>query len=138
MLRDSTRNDASSDDLSLDVAQTGAICYGNDKKRRLEVLLVGSRRNGRRGAPKGHIESREPSNLVASREAFEEAGILSVVAEVPFGTFSYQKDTSRNRYTVTVHPLEVSRVADKFPEKNIRRVRGAGLRSQSGMASSTA
>lgn len=123
MLQDSSRNDASYDDIGLDVAQAGAICFRRDKKGLIEVLLVGSRRNGRWGVPKGHIENREASSAAASREAFEEAGIMGVVAQMSFGTFSYQKDTSTNRYNVTVHLLKVSKVADRFPEKNMRKTR---------------
>ncbi|UWU25662.1 NUDIX hydrolase (plasmid) [Rhizobium sp. CB3060] len=118
MLRDSTRYDASSDDI----AQAGAICYWRDNEGRIEVLLVA----GRWGVPKGHIESPEPSGVAASTEAFEEAGIMGIVTETSFGTFNYQKDTSRNRYTVIVQLLNVSKVADKFPE-NIRKPRWFAL-----------
>jgi len=39
-----------------------------------EILFVGSRRNGRWGLPKGHIEAGETSWAAARREALEEAG----------------------------------------------------------------
>jgi 8-oxo-dGTP pyrophosphatase MutT (NUDIX family) len=129
MLHDSTRNEEFGNGLALEVAQAGAICYRRDKKGRIEVLLVGSRRNGRWGVPKGHVEAREPSSVAASREAFEEAGIMGAVDLEPFGTFAYQKDTSVNFYTVTIHLLKVSKVADKFPEKNNRKSQWFGLKS---------
>lgn len=121
MLHDDAQNEVSNDVVGLDVAQAGAICYRRDRKGCLEVLLVGSRRNGRWGVPKGHIESLEPSSTAALREAFEEAGIMGAVDDVPFGSFTYQKDTSTNRYSVAVHLLKVSKVANKFPEKGIRK-----------------
>ncbi|MGO4485990.1 NUDIX hydrolase [Rhizobium pisi] len=121
MLHEAAQNEFSNDVVSLDVAQSGAICYRRDRKGRLEVLLVSSRRNGRWGIPKGHIEGSEPSSAAALREAFEEAGILGVVGSTPFGNFTYRKDTSTNQYNVTVHLLKVSKVARRFPEKGIRK-----------------
>ncbi|MDC9836760.1 NUDIX hydrolase [Rhizobium binxianense] len=121
MLQDAAQNEVSNDVVSLDVAQAGAICYRRDRKGRFEVLLIGSRRNGRWGVPKGHIEGRELSSAAALREAFEEAGIIGVVDSTPFGSFTYQKGTSTNRYTVAVHLLKVSKVAGTFPEKGVRK-----------------
>nr|WP_245503990.1 NUDIX domain-containing protein [Rhizobium leguminosarum] len=57
------------------------------------------------------------------REAFEEAGVSGVVDKTVFGTFSYRKDTSPNQYHVAVHLLKVSMIADKFPEKGVRKTR---------------
>ncbi|TBC89218.1 NUDIX hydrolase (plasmid) [Rhizobium leguminosarum] len=97
-----------------DVAQAGALCYRRSENGRVEILLVGSRRNGRWGIPKGHIDDGEASSAAALREAFE---------ETVFGTFSYRKDASPNEYHVAVHLLQVSRIADKFPEKDVRKTR---------------
>jgi len=116
MLQESTQNQALTDETGLDVAQAGAICYRRNAKGRLEVLLVGSRRNGRWGVPKGHVESRETSSATALREAF-----IGDVDSTPVGSFAYQKDSSTNRYTVTVHLLKVSRIAATFPEAGFRK-----------------
>ena len=43
------------------------------------------------------------------------------VIETPFGYFHYRKDSSPLRYRVTAHIVEVSLVAPRFPEKDIRR-----------------
>ena len=123
MLHDDAKSETFNAAVGANVAQAGAICYRRDKKGRLEVLLVGSRRNGRWGVPKGHVESREASSRAATREAFEEAGVVGVLDEAVFGSFSYQKDTSTNVYTVTVHLLQVSKMAGRFPEKDIRKQR---------------
>ncbi|MFW8588214.1 NUDIX hydrolase [Rhizobium beringeri] len=71
--------------------------------------------------PKGHVDDGEASSAAALREAFEEAGVVGIVDKTVFGTFSYRKDTGPNRYHVAVHLLQVSRIADKFPEKSIRK-----------------
>ncbi|MHC2296290.1 NUDIX hydrolase [Rhizobium mongolense] len=106
-----------------DVHQAGAVCLRRDRKGQIRVLLVGSRRSGRWGLPKGHIEPGENSRSAAQREAFEEAGVTGVVSDEVFGTFTYFKDGSRNRYRVKVHLLEALSVAESFPEKSIRKTR---------------
>ncbi|MHC2485548.1 NUDIX hydrolase [Rhizobium leguminosarum] len=112
-----------------DVAQAGALCYRRNERGGVEILFVGSRRNGRWGIPKGHFEGAETSSAAALREAFEEAGVEGVVDTTVFGTFSYRKDTSSNQYHVAVHLLKVSRIADKFPEKDVRKTRWFPLES---------
>lgn len=59
MLHDDAKSETFNAAVGANVAQAGAICYRRDKKGRLEVPLVGSRRNGRWGVPKGHVESRD-------------------------------------------------------------------------------
>ncbi|MBY5406344.1 NUDIX hydrolase [Rhizobium leguminosarum] len=121
MLDNASQKELSKDFVGLDVAQAGAICYRRNANGYLEVLLVGSRRNGRWGVPKGHIESGESSSAAALREAFEEAGIIGEVDSTPVGSFSYQKDSSANRYTVTVHLLKVAKSTVVFPERGLRK-----------------
>ncbi|MGR9178846.1 NUDIX hydrolase (plasmid) [Rhizobium leguminosarum] len=104
-----------------DVAQAGALCYRRTEGGGLDILFVGSRRNGRWGIPKGRVEDGEASTAAAL--AFEEAGVVGIVDETVFGSFSYRKDTGPNHYRVAVHLLQVLRIADKFPEKSIRKTR---------------
>ncbi|MEH7840143.1 NUDIX hydrolase [Rhizobium sp. PEPV16] len=87
------------------------------------MLFVGSRRNGRWGIPKGHGEDGEASSAAALREDSEEAGVAGIVDKTVFDTFSYRKDTSPHQYHVAVHLLQVSRIAEKFPEKHVRKTR---------------
>ncbi len=102
--------------------QAGAICYRrNSVAGEMEVLLIGSLRTGRWGIPKGHIESGETACETAEREAFEEAGISGVIENEALGTFTYAKETSPNRFHVTVHLLRVTARADDFPEDRIRK-----------------
>lgn len=106
-----------------DVEQAGAICLRRVEAGTLRVLLVGSLRNGRWGLPKGHIEADETSRDAAGREAFEEAGVRGIVADEPFGSFTYFKDNSVRRYHVTTHLVDVSSIARSFPEKATRKTR---------------
>jgi 8-oxo-dGTP pyrophosphatase MutT (NUDIX family) len=103
------------------IQQAGAICYRRNEKGEFSILLVGSRRNGRWGVPKGHLDPGETSHLAAGRESFEEAGVVGAVERDLFGTFSYTKDSSPHRYQVAVHLLEVSTLAADFPEKAVRK-----------------
>ncbi|WP_245456088.1 NUDIX hydrolase [Rhizobium leguminosarum] len=121
MLNENAQTELTKTVSGRDVAQAGALCYRRNENGGVEVLFVGSRRNGRWGIPKGHVEGGEVSSAAALREAFEEAGVAGVVDKTVFGMFSYRKDTSPNRYQVAVHLLHVSRIAEKFPEKNIRK-----------------
>lgn len=103
-----------------DIQQAGAICYRRNEKKELSILLVGSRRSGRWGVPKGHLDPGETSHLAAGRESFEEAGVVGAVNREVFGTFYYTKDSSPHRYQVAVHLLEVSELLANFPEKAVR------------------
>ncbi|MHC2220019.1 NUDIX hydrolase [Rhizobium leguminosarum] len=123
MLNESAQTELTETVSGRDVAQAGALCYRRNESGGVEILFVGSRRNGRWGIPKGHVEGGEVSSAAALREAFEEAGVSGVVDKTVFGTFSYRKDTSPNQYRVAVHLLKVSRIADKFPEKGVRKTR---------------
>jgi 8-oxo-dGTP pyrophosphatase MutT (NUDIX family) len=104
-----------------DVQQAGAICYRRSGNGELSVLLVGSRRNGRWGVPKGHFDPGESSSAAARREAFEEAGVIGTVDTDVLRSFSYRKDSSTHRYHVAVHLLRVYEIAAEFPEKTIRK-----------------
>ncbi|TBY81958.1 NUDIX hydrolase [Rhizobium leguminosarum] len=123
MLNENAQTDLTKTMSGRDVAQAGALCYRRNENGGVEILFVGSRRNGRWGIPKGHVEGGEASSAAALREAFEEAGVVGVVDKAVFGTFSYRKDTSPNQYHVAVHLFKVSRIADKFPEKHVRKTR---------------
>ncbi|TWB44075.1 putative NUDIX family NTP pyrophosphohydrolase [Rhizobium sp. ERR 922] len=112
---------ASNVSAARDVPQAGAICYRRGDDGGLEVLLVGSRRNGRWGIPKGHIDPGETSEITAARESFEEAGVVGRVEVEIFGIFTYEKDSTPDRYHVSVHLAEVTRIAMDYPEKSTRK-----------------
>lgn len=107
--------------ITRDVQQAGAICYRRNGSGQLQILLVGSRRNGRWGVPKGHLDQGETSEVAAGRESFEEAGVVGEVDAEVFGSFNYTKDSSPHRYHVSVHLLRVTDLATDFPEKAARK-----------------
>lgn len=101
------------------IEQAGALCLRTEDGER-HVLLVGSRRNGRWGLPKGHLDDGEASHTAAAREAFEEAGVRGNASDEIVGSFLYSKDSSPNRYRVIVHLLEVKSLEDVYPEQGLR------------------
>ena len=95
-------------------------------ERGVEVMLVTSRGTGRWVLPKGWPENDEPLSEAAAREAAEEAGLAGAVENREIGRFYYGKELPsglRMRCEVRVFPLEVDRVADKWPERK-KRLRG--------------
>ncbi|GGG17880.1 DNA mismatch repair protein MutT [Rhizobium wenxiniae] len=102
------------------IEQAGALCFRITADGTKEMLLVGSRRNGRWGLPKGHMDPGETSHAAAAREAFEEAGIRGTISEAIVGSFLYSKDSSPSRYRVIVHELSVTSVEDSYPETGLR------------------
>ncbi|WP_245571412.1 NUDIX hydrolase [Neorhizobium alkalisoli] len=107
-----------------EIKQAGAICLRRKNgQERVEILLIGSLRNGRWGIPKGHIEPGETSRDTAEREAFEEAGIKGTATERVLGSFAYTKEGSPFRYCVAVHLLVATDIASDFPEKDRRKTK---------------
>jgi 8-oxo-dGTP pyrophosphatase MutT (NUDIX family) len=101
------------------IEQAGALCLQTRGDER-HILLVGSRRNGRWGLPKGHLDDGEASHVAAAREAFEEAGVRGPASDDIVGSFLYSKDSSANRYRVIVHALAVVSIEDIYPEQGVR------------------
>ncbi|MDE1995072.1 MAG: NUDIX hydrolase, partial [Rhizobiaceae bacterium] len=130
-----TDNGRTTDDGLADIEQAGAICLQRSASGTLRVLLVGSRRNGRWGLPKGHVEIDETTAMTAIREAFEEAGVCGLVDDQPFGSFTYFKDGVVRRYRVTAHVVEVRSIAKSFPEKTIRKCRWFSIEQAAAEAS---
>lgn len=88
-----------------------------------EVLLVTSRGTGRWVLPKGWPERNEEPFQAAEREAAEEAGIGGSISRREAGCFYYGKVLPSGlewRCQVQVYPMEVDRVADKWPERKKR------------------
>ncbi|KJF70218.1 hypothetical protein RP75_27630 [Agrobacterium arsenijevicii] len=110
-----------------DVDQAAAICIHRCEGKVPQVLLVSSRRNGRWGLPKGHIELGETARMAAAREAFEEAGVRGSISSFPLGKFFYFKNSTSTRYNVTVYVLEVQSISDEFPEKGVRKSRWVSI-----------
>lgn len=102
------------------IDQAGALCLRVSPDGERQILLVGSRRNGRWGLPKGHIDFGELSHAAAAREAYEEAGVRGEISDAIVGSFIYSKDSSSNQYRVIVHCLMVSSMEETYPELGLR------------------
>ncbi|WP_435258349.1 NUDIX hydrolase [Thioclava sp. FR2] len=104
-------------------SQHGAMCW-RLKRGSVEVLLVTSRDTGRWVIPKGWPCKSLPAPQSAAKEAWEEAGVEGDVSTEPLGTYTYPKRRTPLPplpCLVTVFPLHVSRLAEKFPERKQRK-----------------
>ncbi|MEX0694682.1 MAG: NUDIX hydrolase [Rhodospirillales bacterium] len=103
------------------IPQSAVLAYSIDSGIP-KVLLVTSRGRGRWVLPKGHVETGQNAREAALCEAFEEAGIKGQLAETKIGTYSYFKadDRDDHAYRVKVYPMQVSTLADDWPEKHQR------------------
>ena len=90
-----------------------------------EVLLLTSRETHRWVVPKGWpMRGRKPAE-VASREAYEEAGLIGqVVGKRPLGNFHYQKRLAKKKAIiceVRVYLFRVQQQLDDWPERGERK-----------------
>src|SRR4051794_25939977 len=93
-------------------------------------MLVTSRETQRWIIPKGWPHKGKAPHNSAAREAFEEAGVLGVVAKRSVGSFRYEKRLKNGAVTVCevhVFPLRVSRQRKNWPEKDQREVKWLSL-----------
>jgi 8-oxo-dGTP pyrophosphatase MutT (NUDIX family) len=89
----------------------------------VEVLLITSRDTGRWVIPKGWPEAKETLFEAAAREAGEEAGIGGAIESQEIGRYYYDKQLAsgdETRCEVLVFPMEIDRIADKWPERKKR------------------
>jgi 8-oxo-dGTP pyrophosphatase MutT (NUDIX family) len=85
--------------------------------------------NGKRWViPKGQIEPGQTAGEAALQEAWEEAGLVGTLHPEPIGSYLYEK--YGNTYHVIVFVMDVTRVAQDWPERTLRQrtwVSPAGL-----------
>jgi len=102
--------------------QVAALCYrgsGADT----EVLLLTSRDTGRWVLPKGWPMGGRDAAGAAGQEAWEEAGVRGRLGGTPIGSFGYDKRQENGwaiPVEILVYPLEVSELAEEFPEAGQR------------------
>ena len=73
--------------------------------------------------PKGWLAAGELPHAAAAREAYEEAGVLGGIAEMPVGSYSYDKRLKKERHVrclVGVCALAVDEQLDDWPERDER------------------
>lgn len=103
--------------------QAAAVCV-RSTGRQEEVLIITSRGTGRWILPKGWPMKGKTLAEAAAQEAWEEAGVRGVVGADPIGSYAARKITDTGiclRCSVQVFRLDVSEIADDFPEAGQRR-----------------
>ncbi len=83
-----------------------------------QVCLVTSRSGKRWVVPKGCLEPGKSAGEIALQEAWEEAGLVGILQEVPLGSYLYEKDGLLCH--VLVFLLRVTEAADSYPEAALR------------------
>jgi 8-oxo-dGTP pyrophosphatase MutT (NUDIX family) len=104
--------------------------------RRIDVLLITSRRRGRWIVPKGWPVGKRTSPDMAACEALEEAGVIGPVCPEPVGTYTYMKFMRfgyRVPCRVLVYPLLVLQHATSWREQDERVLRWCSLQEAAGL-----
>jgi 8-oxo-dGTP pyrophosphatase MutT (NUDIX family) len=83
-----------------------------------EVCLVTSSNGKRWVIPKGLIDPGHTAAEGALQEAWEEAGLVGVLSREPVGSYLYEKWGGTCH--VTVFLMQVTEVADNWPERDMR------------------
>lgn len=103
--------------------QVAALCYRR-RSDGVEVLLITSLHTGRWIVPKGWPMRGQDGAGTAANEAWEEAGVVVArLGRTPIGSFRYDKRMrggARMPCKTMIFPVEVARLADKFPQRGRR------------------
>lgn len=114
----------------IDFTQFAALPWRIGEGGTRQVMLLTSRETRRWVIPKGWpMKGRKPAE-VASREAYEEAGLVGqIVGRRPLGIFHYDKRLGTKALLCEVHvfSFRVSRQLRSWPEKNQRETRWFGV-----------
>ena len=104
--------------------QFAALCY-RVRSRKIEILLITSRRSGRWIVPKGWPSPGLTPADSALQEAWEEAGVIGTAISRPLGMFSYVKvrdgDADDLPCVAMLYPVKVKSLAKDYPESKERR-----------------
>ncbi|MFC2102956.1 NUDIX hydrolase [Bacteroidota bacterium] len=85
----------------------------------LEILLITSIRKKKWIIPKGFIEFNLTAFESAKKEAFEEAGVIGTNETIELGSFTLKKYGGLTK--IVVYSMEVEKIKDDYPEKNLRK-----------------
>ena len=104
--------------------QVGALCL-RPNNGKTEVLLVTTRTTRRWTIPRGWPMNGKTPAQSAAEEAWEEGGARGNIGNDSVGVYTYHKEIAGRveLRAVSVYPLEVTEVADKYPESNQRKHR---------------
>lgn len=82
------------------------------------ICLVTSSNGKRWVIPKGLIEPGQTAGETALQEAWEEAGLVGALQGEPIGSYLYEKWSGK--YHVTVFLMNVTEIAQEWPERETR------------------
>jgi 8-oxo-dGTP pyrophosphatase MutT (NUDIX family) len=101
--------------------QFAALPFRLDKSE-LRVMLITTRRKRRWSVPKGSPMRNKEPHLTAALEAYEEAGLVGIVATRALGSFKHRKRKGDRKRTmnVAVFPMKVHGRERWWPEKGER------------------
>ena len=101
--------------------QVAALPFRINGREKIEVLLVTSRGSGHWVPPKGWPMPGKTSREAARIEALEEAGVSGIIGDRPLGRFDYKKKSGGTGiHRVTLYPLKVTRIHDRWDEQKQR------------------
>ncbi len=83
-----------------------------------KVCVITSSNGKRWIIPKGLIEPGQTAGETALQEAWEEAGLVGTLQPEPIGSYLYEK--YGNIYHVIVFVMDVTEVAQDWPERSLR------------------
>ncbi|WP_439373961.1 NUDIX hydrolase [Bradyrhizobium sp. PMVTL-01] len=88
----------------------------------LRVMLITTRRKRRWSVPKGSLIRNTSPHRTAALEAYEEAGVMGVIAKRALGSFKHRKRKGERTRTVdvAVFPMKVHGRERWWPEKGER------------------
>ena len=91
-------------------------------KSELHVMLITTRRKRRWSVPKGSLIRNTEPHRTAALEAYEEAGLIGVIAKRALGSFKHRKRKGERKQTmnVAVFPMKVHGRERWWPEKGER------------------
>ena len=104
--------------------QVGVLPWRIQRDGEMRILLITSRGRGRWIVPKGWPAKGYPLFVAASREAFEEAGVIGDISPAPVTAFRYQKildDGSQAPCRVAVFGMNVRGTLSHWREKGQRK-----------------
>jgi 8-oxo-dGTP pyrophosphatase MutT (NUDIX family) len=106
--------------LEFNFKQSGVIPYRKNNGV-LEILLITSIKKQKWIIPKGYVEFNLSPFESAKKEAFEEAGIIGSNETYELGTI--ESDTGVGLTHMKIFSMEVIKILDDYPEKELRRRR---------------
>ncbi|MGQ3214528.1 MAG: NUDIX hydrolase [Shinella sp.] len=115
-----------------ELQQVGVLPWRIRRDGEPKVLLITSRRRGRWIVPKGWPMKGYSPLVAASREAFEEAGIIGDISPMPVTTYHYMKvldDGSQAPCRVAVFGMNVRGTLTHWREKGQRQRRWFPLKA---------